>query len=106
MHQYLYEIIPNSWTGRACHISWAPCSLHLTLFDYFLSEYLKDNVDGELPEQISDLTSQTTQAGANIGKDTLEKFYKCVENRLCFELKGGRAFLNIIWTEQNYFYCK
>lgn len=67
--------------------------MYLTCCDYFLKIYLRATVYHESPNKISELKSKTTQANANIDKDTLRKVYNS-KNGLCFILREGMVISN------------
>jgi hypothetical protein len=63
VRKYLNTHFPGWWTGRAAQIASPPCSLDLTLLDFFLWGFVKDRVFvPPLPANVAELRTQITVA--------------------------------------------
>ena len=79
VQEYLNEYLPGRLVGRAAATdytcTWPPRSLELTVCDFFLWGFVKDNVYvPPLPKTLSGLRESINTATGNVTQDTLERF--------------------------------
>lgn len=78
-------------------ISVASRFVPMRLFDFFLWGYLKDQVNRELLENITDLKAKLRHAIASITKETLQKLFGNIENGLLFVIRqNGDNFKTLL----------
>lgn len=92
VRHHLNERLPNRWIGRSGPIEWPPRSPDLTVNDFWLWGYLRDNVYREpRPTTLDELSAKCQHFLENIDhimvKRTFDNFYK--RCKLCFNNNGG-----------------
>jgi len=86
-HSDLNEHLPGRWVGRATDTdntcTWPPRSPHLTVCDFFLCGFVKDNVYvPPLPKTLPELRERINTAVGNVTQDRLERVWREWEYRL------------------------
>jgi len=61
VRRFLDAVFPNRWIGRDSPTPWPPRSPDITLFDFFLWEYVKDKVFSTPVPDITDLKGRNNR---------------------------------------------
>jgi len=96
VREYLNEHLPGQWVGCAgatdnTFCTWPPRSPDLTVCDFFLWGFIKDNVYvPPLPKTLPELRKRINTAIENVTQDMLERVWREWEYRLdiCHDTHG------------------
>jgi len=96
---YLNEHLPGRWVGRATatdntFCTWPPQSPDLTVCDFFLWGFIKDNVyDPPLPKTLPEMRERINTTIENITQDMLWRVWQEWEYRLdiCHVTRGAHV---------------
>jgi len=99
VREYLNEHLPGRWVGRAAatdntFCTWPPRSPDLTVCDFFLWGFVKDNVYVPLlPKTLPELPERINTAIVNVIQDMLERVWREWEYRLdtCRVTRGAHT---------------
>ena len=97
VQEYLNEHMPGRWVGHAADTgntfcTWPPRSPDLTVCDFFLWGFVKDNVYvPPLPKTLPELRQRINTAIGNVTKDVFERVWWEWEYRLdiCLVTRGA-----------------
>jgi len=88
VREYLNEQVPGRWVGRAAatdntFCTWPPRSPNLTVCDFFLWRFIKDNVYiPPQPKTLPELRQRIDTAIGNVTQDMFGRFWREWEYRL------------------------
>ena len=73
VRQFLNDELPGRWLGRRGPLEWPACSCDITLCDFFLWEWAKEQVYSRSPSTLEELEHAIHDVLTNIPAEFLKK---------------------------------